>query len=124
ELVGATPGGGYSSWGGTSGAAPLVAGLAALVRSAHPQLDAGAVINRITATATPVPGQADPSPIYGHGLINAQAAVTAAVASAGDDPAELLSEWITVYRRAEAEPIPTPTPVIPSPTPIEEVEVA
>ncbi|WP_372508500.1 S8 family serine peptidase [Salinibacterium sedimenticola] len=124
ELVGATPGGGYSSWGGTSGAAPLVAGVAALVRSAHPELDAGEVIARITATARAVPGEADPSPIYGHGLVNAAAAVTSSVPAAGEDPAQQLSDWIRVYRRADAEPIPTPTPVLPSPTPIPESEVA
>lgn len=122
ELVGATPGGGYSSWGGTSGAAPLVAGVAALVRSAHPQLDAGEVINRITATASAVPGAPYPSPIYGHGLIDAEAAVADSVVAAGAVPAELLADWIRVYRRADADPIPTPTPVLPSPTPIIEAE--
>jgi type VII secretion-associated serine protease mycosin len=122
ELVGATPGGGYSSWGGTSGAAPLVAGLAALVRSAHPELDSGEVINRITATAQRVGSGPDPSPIYGYGLIDADAAVSASVPVAGVAPAELLAEWVRVYRRADAEPIPTPTPVLPSPTPIVETE--
>ncbi|QEE61945.1 S8 family serine peptidase [Salinibacterium sp. dk2585] len=124
ELVGATPGGGYSAWGGTSGAAPIVAGLVALVRSAHPGLNAGDVISRITETARQVPGQRDPSPIYGHGLLDADAAVSGSVATAGEDPAQLLTDWIRLYRRADAEPIPTPTPVLPSPTPIEEQEVA
>ena len=119
ELVGATPGDGYSTWGGTSGAAPLVAGLVALVRSAHPELDAGNVINRITATAREV-GDDSLSPIYGHGLIDAAAAVTGSVASVDADPADELTEWIRLYRRADAPPLPTPTPVIPSPTPIQE----
>lgn len=116
ELVGATPGGGYSSWSGTSGAAPLVAGLVALVRSAHPDLDAGNVINRITTTAIAVDGAF--SPIYGHGLINASAAVTRSVSAVDDNPADELSEWIRLYRRADAPVPPTPTPVLPSPTPI------
>lgn len=123
ELVGATPGGGYASWSGTSGAAPLVAGLAALVRSAHPELDAGNVINRITATARPV-GGAQLSPIYGHGLFDAARAVTGSVASVDDNPAGLLADWIRVYRRADAEPIPTPTPVLPDPVPIPDAPIA
>lgn len=118
ELVGATPGGGYSSWSGTSGAAPLVAGLVALVRSAHPQLSAGDVINRITATATAVGSGL--SPIYGHGLINGTAAVSAKVTSVGTNPADELAEWIRLYRRADAAPLPTPEPVIPEPIPIPE----
>ncbi len=46
DLVGATPGGGHTLWGGTSGAAPIVAGIVALVRAAHPELDAANVIER------------------------------------------------------------------------------
>lgn len=119
ELVGATPGDGYSSWGGTSGAAPLVAGLVALVRSAHPGLDAGNIVNRVTATAQQVGGQSL-SPIYGHGLIDAAAAVTGSVSRVQANPHNELAEWVRVHRRADAPPIPTPTPVIPSPTPISE----
>ncbi|AWB89789.1 S8 family peptidase [Salinibacterium hongtaonis] len=123
ELVGATPGGGYSTWSGTSGAAPIVAGLAALVRSAHPELDAGNVINRITATARPV-GGAQLSPIYGHGLFDAKRAVDGFVPAVDDNPAGLLADWIRLYRRADAEPIPTPTPVVPDPVPIPDTRAA
>ncbi|TQL47267.1 type VII secretion-associated serine protease mycosin [Homoserinimonas aerilata] len=119
ELVGATPSGGYSTWGGTSGATPIVAGLVALVRSAYPNLDAGNVINRITETATQV-GASAQSPIYGHGRINAALAVSASVPGVDDDPAKQLSDWIRVYRRADAPPLPTPTPALPTPTPIAE----
>lgn len=51
-----SPDGELQKWNGTSGAAPIVAGVAALVRSAHPELDAANVINRIVRTATSVPG--------------------------------------------------------------------
>jgi len=105
DLVGAAPGGGYYQWAGTSGAAPLVAGMLALVRAAHPDLDAGNVINRLTATAKP----AGDSIIYGSGLANAAAAVTAEVAAVDRDPADELKEWIRLNRRAVASPAPTST---------------
>ncbi|MHA6669099.1 S8 family peptidase [Homoserinimonas sp. A447] len=117
ELVGAVPGGEYVLWNGTSGATPLVAGLVALVRSAHPELDAGNVINRITATATQVGGE-KVSPIYGHGRINAAAAVLANVAPVTDNPADQLEEWIRLYRRADSQPSDVPTETVtPTPTP-------
>ncbi|WP_245861559.1 S8 family serine peptidase [Compostimonas suwonensis] len=109
ELVGVLPGGSYGIWEGTSGAAPLVSGLFALVRAAYPDLDAGNVINRVVATATPV-GDQIPSPIYGYGLINAQAAVTAEVPSVTTNPTDALAEWIRVYRRAEAPETPSTEP--------------
>lgn len=105
DLVGAAPGGGYYQWAGTSGAAPLVAGMLALVRAAHPDLDAGNVINRLTATATPA-GEAI---VYGSGLANAAAAVTDQVAAVDRDPADELAEWIRLNRRAVASPSPAAT---------------
>jgi type VII secretion-associated serine protease mycosin len=118
ELVGALPGGEYALWNGTSGATPLVAGLVALVRSAHPELDAGNVINRITATATQV-GNARVSPIYGHGRINATAAVLSDVPAVTDDPADQLEEWIRLYRRADSQPTQAPTETVtPTPKPV------
>ncbi|MEO7349769.1 MAG: S8 family serine peptidase [Terrimesophilobacter sp.] len=119
ELVGAAPGGGYYTWAGTSGAAPIVAGVVALVRAAHPDLDAANVINRITATATN-PGVALPSPIYGYGLLDANAAVNANVAAVSGSPAQELKDWIHIHRRAPSgqTPGPTGTPTV-SPTPVQ-----
>jgi membrane-anchored mycosin MYCP len=106
-LVGAVPGGGHREWRGTSGAAPVVAGLAALVRSAHPEMPAHQVIHRILATAQDagVPGV---DPVYGHGVIDAGAAVAAEVAPVDRNPMDTISEWIRVHRRAEA-PDPSPS---------------
>jgi type VII secretion-associated serine protease mycosin len=105
DLVGAGPGGGYYQWAGTSGAAPIVAGVVALVRAAHPELDAGNVINRLTATATAV--GAVPNPSYGYGLVNAAAAVTASVPTVKANPATELKDWIRLYRRAASTPAPS-----------------
>lgn len=108
QLVGANPGGGYVQWEGTSGAAPLVSGAVALVRAAHPELKAADVIERIIKTARPAGGSV-PSPIYGFGLLDAAAAVTASVPHVTANPMGDLSEWIRVHRRAETPTAPAPT---------------
>ncbi|MBH0054702.1 MULTISPECIES: S8 family serine peptidase [unclassified Salinibacterium] len=118
DLVGVAPGGSHVLWNGTSGATPIVAGIVALVRAAHPELDANNVINRIVSTAhdTGAPGA---DAIYGFGLIDAEAAVTANVPLVDENPMGSLAEWITVYRRAESTPIPVPS-FSPTPTPVPE----
>ena len=115
DLVGVIPGGGHVRRSGTSGAAPIVAGIVALVRAAHPELDAANVINRVVATARDS-GSQGYDPIYGYGLVDAQAAVTAPVNAVTVNPMGSLAEWITVNRRAEATAVPIP-PGTPAPTP-------
>ncbi len=115
DLVGVVPGGGHVIWNGTSGATPIVAGIVALVMAAHPELDAANIINRVVATARDE-GAPGPDPIYGFGLIDAQAAVGATVPRVDANPMGDLQEWITLYRRAEATPTPLP-PGIPTPSP-------
>jgi type VII secretion-associated serine protease mycosin len=123
QLVGVGAGGGYYEWAGTSGATPIVAGLVALIRSAYPNLDANNVINRLIKTAKPV-GSVVPSNIYGYGLIDARAAVTATVAKVAANPMGDLADWIRLYRRAAASPSPTPSPSVappnsaPTPSPV------
>ncbi len=107
QLVGAVPGGGYVLWNGTSGAAPIVAGVVALVRAAHPELNAANVINRIIATAKPA-GAAGVDPIYGHGVLDAAAAVAATVEPVTTNPMGDLVDWIRVHRRAASSATPSP----------------
>lgn len=108
NLVGVTPGGGRVFWNGTSGATPIVAGIVALVRAAHPDLDAANVINRIVSTARDA-GAPGADAIYGFGLVDANAAVTANVPEVDANPMGDLAEWITINRRAESTPVAIPT---------------
>lgn len=109
-LIGMSPDGTVAQWKGTSGAAPIVSGIAALVRSAHPDMSAADVINRIIKTAVPAPGMTVvPDPLYGYGLIDAQAAVTADVPHVDKNPMGDLAEWIRLFRRAQTAPLPEPT---------------
>lgn len=66
--------GSRTSISGTSFAAPFVAGTAALVRQAHPELTARQVIQRIRDTAIPAAGGHDFA--LGHGVVDPVAAVT------------------------------------------------
>ena len=120
-LIGVAADGAIVDWNGTSGAAPIVAGIAALVRSAHPDLDANNVINRIIRTAIPVADTAQgPDPLYGYGLVDAAAAISAKVPTVSENPMGDLEEWIRLYRRAESGPRPEPTvtPVAIAPLPV------
>lgn len=115
DLIGVSADGRLVRWSGTSGAAPIVAGVAALVRSAYPDLDASNVINRIIRTATPAGGDGSAA-LYGYGLVDAAAAVSAPVALVSSNPMGSLADWIRIYRRAEGPALPEPT--------VEPVEVA
>ena len=105
NLVGVIPGGGYVLWDGTSGAAPIVSGVVALVRAAHPELSAANVINRIVKTAHDK-GAPGADFLYGYGLVDAAAAVSTDVPSVTANPLGDLHEWVRVNRRAAATPGP------------------
>ncbi|UNK45047.1 S8 family serine peptidase [Arthrobacter sulfonylureivorans] len=98
DLVGGLPGGLYADWSGTSGATPLVSGVAALIRSKYPDMSAAQVVNRIISTAkdSGVPGH---DPIYGYGVLNAEAALNAEVPEVSANPLGSIAQWITVHRR-------------------------
>jgi type VII secretion-associated serine protease mycosin len=110
DLVGVIPGGEYVTWSGTSGATPIVAGIVALVRAAHPDLDAANVINRVIRSARDT-GPAGADFTYGFGLVDAAAAVNADIATVTENPMGDLAEWIRLNRRAK----PTATPSVVEP---------
>ena len=72
--------GGTAEATGTSMAAPHVAGLAALLLQANPDLSPGQIKQLLQATATPAPGWGVPK--TGFGFVNAARAVDLALASA------------------------------------------
>lgn len=127
-LLGVSANGVLVRWRGTSGAAPIVAGVAALVRAAHPELDAANVINRIIRSAIPAStGESLPDPLYGYGLVDAAAAVTDSVPLVTTNPMGDLAEWIRLYRRAESlvpDGSETAAPVVLPPLPAAEPPTA
>jgi type VII secretion-associated serine protease mycosin len=84
QLVGARPGG-YWRVQGTSFAAPMVSGTAALIRSRWPTMPAGEVVNRIIRTAKDR-GPAGRDATYGFGMVDPTGALTADVPAVFDNP--------------------------------------
>ncbi|TLM73319.1 S8 family serine peptidase [Pseudarthrobacter sp. NamB4] len=117
NLLGGLPGGGYAEWAGTSGSAPIVAGVAALIRSKWPAMSAEQVVNRIVTTAKDA-GAPGKDPLYGFGVLNAEAALKDNVPEVTANPLGSIAEWIRVHRRGNlATPAPLPTTDVPSATP-------
>ncbi|MDO5493481.1 MAG: S8 family serine peptidase [Nesterenkonia sp.] len=105
-LVGAIPDGDYAEWTGTSGAAPIVSGAAALVMAAHPDLSAAEVRERLKATATSAADGAEEGssdPVYGSGILDVGEAVTASEVPDLDESDQTLEEWIRIHRRDEGD---------------------
>ena len=105
-LIGATPDDSYTHWSGTSGAAPLVSGLAALIRADDPSMPAPQVINQILETAQNS-GEAGQDHLYGRGIVDAAAAVAADVPPVSANPMGSIADWITLHRRGELQEVQT-----------------
>ncbi|WP_229402647.1 S8 family serine peptidase [Micromonospora okii] len=76
---------GYGVASGSSDAAAVVSGAAALVRSRYPDLDAANVVNRLIRTARDR-GASGRDPEYGFGTLDVLAALTASVPKVGGNP--------------------------------------
>jgi type VII secretion-associated serine protease mycosin len=98
----------YRTGWGTSNAAAVVSGAAALIRARHPGLSATQVVRLLTATATDRgrPGRDD---YYGSGVLNLVAALTAAPPS----PAPTSATAVSQAPAAVAAPEPTADPGLP-----------
>jgi type VII secretion-associated serine protease mycosin len=84
HLVGARPSG-YWRVQGTSFAAPMVSGTAALIRSRWPTMPAGEVVNRIIRSATDV-GPTGRDGTFGFGMVNPTAALTMEIPAVVSNP--------------------------------------
>ncbi|MEV7660401.1 S8 family serine peptidase [Paenarthrobacter sp. NPDC089316] len=118
NLVGGIPGDGYAEWAGTSGAAPIVSGVAALIRSKWPEMSANQVINRIVSTAKDA-GAPGKDPLYGYGILDAEAALKGDVPSTSSNPLGSIADWIRVHRRGvlsepSQAPVTSPTSAVPT----------
>ncbi|MHA7222269.1 S8 family serine peptidase [Arthrobacter sp. RHLT1-20] len=113
NLLGGMPAGGYAEWAGTSGATPIVAGVAALIRSKWPQMTASQVINRIVSTAKDA-GAPGKDPLYGFGVLNAEAALKADVPETKVNPLGSISDWVRVHRRGNLATTPAAAAAAPS----------
>ncbi|MBM3317652.1 MAG: S8 family serine peptidase [Candidatus Eisenbacteria bacterium] len=83
DVYSSVPGGGYNgTYDGTSMAGPHVAGVAALMREANPDLDVDTIKEIIMATAVDL-GVAGEENTYGWGMIDAYEAVLAAMTGFG-----------------------------------------
>ncbi|MGW4110614.1 S8 family serine peptidase [Actinosynnema sp. NPDC004786] len=102
---------GYAEVDGTSAATALVSGVAALVRSRFPDLDAGNVVNRLVTTATDLlaPGRDHAT---GFGQVDAVAALTADVPRVERNP-------LAPPPRPSSTAATTSVGALPSPPPVE-----
>lgn len=99
---------GYAISEGTSAATAIVSGVAALVRSAYPELDAANVVNRLVRTATDLgpPGRDETT---GFGMVNPVAALRSDVPLVTENPLgepELREEGDTEAARGVERPQP------------------
>jgi type VII secretion-associated serine protease mycosin len=113
DIEGANHDGGYSSGTGTSDAAAMVSGAAALLRSKYPNMSATEVVERLESTATDkgAPGVDND---YGHGILNIVAALNepTTAPSATTTSAAPAPTATTSAASPQAEPAGNKTPLI------------
>ncbi|GAB3047807.1 S8 family peptidase [Sediminivirga luteola] len=97
---------------GSSFAAPIVAGVAALMRAGDPEASAQDIAARLLQTARPVPGHDGelPDAAVGHGRVDPPAAFASRATGSAETLGDL-EAWVAMHRQAEplrTEPIETP----------------
>src|SRR6185369_9802138 len=80
DITSTYPNGGYATGDGTSFAAPIVSGIAALVRAQTPALTQAQVGDRLRASARDA-GPRGIDPYYGYGIVDAARALSAPFAA-------------------------------------------
>ncbi len=90
-----------------------MAGVAALIRSKWPEMSASQVINRIVSTAKDA-GAPGKDPLYGFGILDAEAALKADVPETRANPLGSISDWIRVHRRGNLATSPAAPSAVPS----------
>ncbi|MFZ9744667.1 MAG: S8 family peptidase, partial [Aquiluna sp.] len=101
DLLGSFPGGDVRRWSGSSAAAPLVAGVAALILEKDPSASANDIIQRLISTTTDL-GDSGFDGEYGWGLVSPAGALLA-TDKAQTNPLGSLADWIRLYRPQTAE---------------------
>lgn len=112
NLVGAYPGNKYAVWDGTSAAAPMVSGLAALIKEKYPELTSSQIIQRIIESAQDA-GEPGRDNLYGFGIIDPKQAMAADTPDdTQNNPLGSMEEWVAVHRKQSQTATPTATPSI------------
>ena len=107
DMIAAAPGNGYMLWSGSSAAAPLVTGVAALLKQKYPKESAAQLVQRLIASADDA-GVTGRDPLYGYGIFNPQDAMALAAPTVTANPLGSISEWIAVHRKQQvSEPTPS-----------------
>ena len=111
DMIAAAPGNGYMIWSGSSAAAPLVTGVAALLKQKYPKESAAQLAQRLIASADDA-GVTGRDPLYGYGIFNPQDAMALAAPTVPANPLGSISEWIAVHRKRQVSD-PTPSDAAP-----------
>lgn len=108
DMIAAAPNNKYMLWSGSSASAPLVSGLAALIKAKYPDLSASQIIQRIITSADDA-GDAGRDPLYGFGVINPSKALEADTDShVSANPLGSIRNWIAIHRKQQVS-VPEPT---------------
>ena len=111
DMIAAAPGNGYMLWSGSSAAAPLVTGVAALLKQKYPQESAAQLAQRLIASADDE-GATGRDPLYGYGVFNPQDAMALPSPTVTANPLGSMSEWIAVHRKHQVS-APSPSDAAP-----------